>query len=96
MKIIMLDEDDDIEKVTGENCYFHNSTVTGQISINTSKGKKYGPYGHLGNPDAPNRNLVISQFDLAPSSLELQPDRFHRAYLAPIDYDPHWRFGRRT
>ena len=53
----------------------------------------YGPFGHSGNPNGSERNLVLSQgFDLAPSSLKLEPDRTHRKFLAPIDYDPHWRF----
>ena len=91
MKIIMLDEDDDIEKVTGENCRFDNSIVTGKITITTSKGKTYGPYGHSGNPNGSERNLVLSQgFDLAPSSLKLAPDPTHRKFLAPIDYDYYY------
>ena len=92
-KIIILDKDDDIEKVTGENCYFDNSTVTGKITITTCKGKVYGPFGHSGNPNGSERHLVLSQgFDMPPSSLKLEPDQRHQKFLAPIDYDPHWRF----
>jgi len=92
-RIFILDDGDDIAKVTGENCRFDNSLVTGKITIETSNGKKYGPFGHSGNPNGSERYLVLDGgIDTTPSSLRLQPDRTHQKFLAPIDYDPHWRF----
>ena len=60
-KAFILDKDEQIETIEGENSYFDGNDCTGKISIRTNK-RVIGPFGHSGDPAGGSRHIVRGAF----------------------------------
>jgi len=60
IKIHQIAAGETIESITGTNVYYDGEFCIGQITITTSTGRVFGPFGSNGNPDGSDR--IISHF----------------------------------
>merc|ERR1712227_108957 len=61
--VVHLQPGEKIHRIHGTRCRFENHTVVGQLTIVTTNGATYGPFGHNGDPHRHHHNHIVDSFN---------------------------------